>query len=219
MRKYLALLIFSFVSVTIFSQNIDTDIFGDLQYSSIRGDYKATLEKNIFDDLIFSDNKGNKITLENKYIQLKYPELLKNKERRLDFFIDVIYTHKEDRNYKATYSIDVFDKIIFKDNRNRKTEQGKDVFGNPFYEEQTSGKRVSIEKDLWGNWKYKSDNEFATLEKDIFDTWKYEDSKGNELEFKNKTWQNLKQQHRTEMNVFQYLINQFLMNCFDKTMN
>lgn len=212
MRKYLALLIFSFVSVSIFSQNIDTDIFGDLQYSSIRGNYKASLEKNIFNDFIFSDNKGNKITLEYKYIKLQYPELLKNKDRRLDFFIDVIYTHKEDRNYKATYSIDIFDKIIFKDNR--KTEQGKDVFGNPFYEKQTSGKRVSIEKDLWGNWKYKSDNEFATLEKDIFDTWKYKDSKGNELEFNDKSWQNLKQQYRTEMNIFQYLINGFLKGLY-----
>lgn len=212
MKKYWFFLVFSLSPILIFSQKINTDVFGDLQYHSSRGNYKSSLEKNIFNDLIFSDNRGNKITLEYKYIKLKHPELLKNKGRKLNLFIDMIYTHRKDENYRATYSIDVLNEIVFEDNRNIKIEQGEDIFGNQFYKEHTNNVHSSIEKNLTGDWEYNSNTENATLKKDIFNVWKYNDSKGNKIEFNDTAWENLKKRFGKEIAIFQYLINNFLKN-------
>lgn len=140
MRRYLLFLILIVVGNTQgLAQKIKTDIFDNLIYESKNRDYKASFKENIFNDLIFSDNNGNEVTFKNKYIEFEYEKLLQDKKAKLDLFISMIHAHSQDRNYIATYSVDIFDTIIIEDNRNRKVEIGKDIFGNIIYNEESSG--------------------------------------------------------------------------------
>ena len=211
MKKHLIFLVLIFVNIQSFAQKIDTDIFGNLVYKSREGNYEAYFKKNVFDDLVFSDSNGNETTLKKKYILFEYRDLLENEEARLDVFRALIYENKHESNHKLSYSVNIFDKIEIEDNKGRKVEIGKDIFGNDSYEEKNKKERSSIKKDILGVWEYKANNVNATLEKDIFNIWIYKDSRGNEFKFSNETWSRLKKRFRTEVNILNYLVQEFII--------
>ncbi|REG98146.1 hypothetical protein [Flavobacterium aquicola] len=210
MKRHLLILVLITVSIQSFSQNIDTDIFNNLTYESQDRLYKSYFKRNIFGDLIFSDNRSNEVTLKKEYIELKYGHLSDNSQEKNDVFINMIYQYRKDKNYKVTYSIDIFNKIVIEDNRNGKIEIGKDFFGNETYNENVDGESKSIERNFNGALEYKANNENAILEKDSFNKWTYKDSFGNELKFSSKTWNRFINNFGTEENIFHYLINEFL---------
>ena len=195
-----------------FGQKIETDIFNDLKYESREGNYQASLKKNIFDDLIFSDNKNNTITLQKKYIELKYGKTLLDFTAKSDLFISFIHEFRHERDYQATYSVDILGKIIFEDNRHKKIEIGKDIFGHETYNEENNGRSSSITRNLSGTLEYRSGFEKATLQKDILDKWNYSDSCGNEFKISSVTWNKLKDKFGSEENIFSFLIEEFLVN-------
>jgi hypothetical protein len=198
MRQYLMFLLFTIISIQGFTQEIVTDIFGDLKYEPQNGLYKAYLKENIFDDFVFSDNKGNEAILLNAYIKLEYGELLKNSEKKLDIFNHLIQELCQEENYKATYSVDIFNKVVVKENHNR-TVGAVEV-----------GSYGIIERDILGVLEYNTNNETATLRMDIFNNWEYKDSNGNNLTISKVTWNKLKNKFGTEENVFHHLIREFL---------
>jgi len=136
MKRLLIILFLAATSLQIFAQHLEVDIFGNLQYEPREGSYKAYLKKDIFNNLIFSDNNDNELTYEKKYLDLKYKDVLRNKEAQADFFRYLIHKYRLESQYKAKFSVDIFDKIIIEDNRNNKVEFGKDIFGHPTYEEK-----------------------------------------------------------------------------------
>lgn len=92
-------------------------------------------------------------------------------------------------------------------------EIGKDIFGNPTYDEmKNNGAKVTIRTDLFGNLEYKTDQIQATLKKDIFDKWIYGDNTGNKLEFSVSTWKILKHRYGNEEEILLYLIHEFVLN-------
>ncbi|MDN4753727.1 hypothetical protein QYZ87_04165 [Porphyromonadaceae bacterium W3.11] len=205
------LLILCSTSVEGLAQSIDVDIFGNLIYESIGREYTAKLEKNIFDDLIFSDNKGNEIILKKKYIKKKYGNIFDNQESKISLFRRMIKFHRGESDYRATYDIDIFDTMIIEDNRGRKVEMGRDIFGNETYDEVFNGKNYSMRRNLNGDLVYIVGDEEATLRKDIFDHWIYEDSLGNEFQFSKRTWARLIDRFGSEENIFDYLVYEFLL--------
>ena len=69
MKKILLAFVCLTFSLTSYAQSnvsIETDIFGDI-IGSTNG-VRSKLEKNIFDDLIFSDNNQNKITYKKDFL-------------------------------------------------------------------------------------------------------------------------------------------------------
>ncbi|QXP52540.1 hypothetical protein H0I25_13920 [Cellulophaga sp. HaHa_2_95] len=210
MTKYIRFLIIMGMSIQGFTQNIERDIFHNLKHESANGSYTSYLEKNIFNDLIFSDNRGNEITLEKKYIAIEYGDVLKNAEAEIAIFKSMIHEHRQDKDYKAKFSVDIFNKIIIEDNRNRKVEIGKDIKGNETYKEENNGVHRSMQTRFNGVIEYKGENKEATLQKDIFNKWIYKDSHGNEFKFSKKTWDKLKNKFGTEENIFNHLIFEFL---------
>lgn len=208
--RCLMLFIFIARSGQAFTQKIETDIFDNLTYESMDGHYESLLQRNIFDALVYSDNMDNEVILTRKYIDLVYGDLLKNKESELDIFRSMILTYRLERKYNATYSVDLFNKIIIEDNRNRKIEIGMDIFGNETYNEEVNNKHSSIKRNFNGALEYKSEDEEATLQKDIFNYWVYKDSNGNEFRFSSNTWRKLKNRLETEENIFHHLIYEFL---------
>lgn len=210
MKKYLFLLFLTIISLSTYAQHIEKDIFGDLKFEPQDESYTASLKKNIFDNLVFSDNRDNEITFEKEYLRKNYPDLAKNEDAKRYFFRQLVDEYKHERNYKASYKIDIFGKEIFEDNRNTKVETGIDFFGNPTYEEKINNQTRSMHRDLSGNLEYNSDHEKAWLKKNIFNRWVYTDSNGNEFEFSEKTWRRLMDKYETEENVLFYLVDEFL---------
>lgn len=192
------------------AQHVEFDIFGNLQYESEDERYKAYLKKDIFDNLIFSDNNNNELRYNKKYLDLYYKDALKNKEDKISFFRSFISEYISEKGYKATFDVDIFDKVIIKDNLNNKVEIGTDIFGNQTYEEIRNGVKTTMKTDLSGNLEYKSAKEQAFLKKDIFNKWTYSDSSGNKFEFSNKTWNRLKYLYVSEEDILFFLINEFL---------
>ena len=198
------------IGLQIRAQHVEFDIFGNLQYESEDERYKAYLKKDIFDNLIFSDSNNNELKYYKKYLDLYYKGALENKEDKIDFFRNFISEYSSERGYKATFEVDIFDKVIIKDNLNNKVEIGTDIFGNQTYEEIKNGEKISMKTDLAGNLEYRSDKERAFLKKNIFNKWTYSDSSGNKFEFSNKTWNRLKYLYVSEEDILFFLINKFL---------
>ena len=212
MKKFTLLLLLCCVSWGLFAQRqvIETDIFGNLKYRSDGGSYSATLKKNIFDDLVFSDNRRNEIKYEKKYLLEQYPGILVNTNKQRTLFMDLIRENRRSEGYQAKYSIDIFDKLIIEDNKGYKLEQGTDIFGSIQRNEQINGVNTKLGKTLNGTLEFTAGKDKASLQKDIFNRRIYSDSFGNKVEFQAETWQRLVQRYATEEDAFLSLVDQFL---------
>lgn len=212
MKKFILLFILAITCSQLFAQRYDTDIFGDPNYQSSDLRYQASLKKDIFDNLTFSDNKSNEVKFEKKYLDEFYPNMSGNQESKFDFFRYQVSKYSNEQGYKATYSVDIFDKVVIKDNRGMALEIGKDIHGNTTYDEKRNNKNISIRKDIFGNWVYKTDQIQATLKKDIFDKWIYSDNTGNKLEFSITTWNLMKHRFGSEEEILFYLVQEFVLD-------
>ncbi len=190
--------------------NIETDIFGDLVYRS--NGYTATLKKNIFDDLTYSDNQNNNIVFEKKYLQQEAPKVLSDNSAKMDIFRYLIRKHRSESGFSEKYSVDIFGTTIIEDNRGNKVEMGTDIFGNPTYDEKSGGVQTSISRSLNGMLEYRSGGESASLGKDVFNKWTYRDSSGNKFEFGDRTWDKLIRRFGNDENVFRFLVDEFMRN-------
>lgn len=208
MKKYSLLLVLLLGTIYIFAQsnNIEKDIFGDLQYSSNDRGYTAKLKKDIFDNLIFSDNLNNEITLEKKYLDTEFPGILQNERIKRRLMSNLIRENRNDRGYRAKYQIDIFGKLIIEDNRGYKLEKDKDIFGNDSFEENINGVKTSMKRNFFGGLDYSFGNEKASLKKDIFSKWVYEDSLGNKIEFGKQWWDTLIRRYRNDEGIFLHFI-------------
>ncbi|QDH77928.1 hypothetical protein FKX85_02290 [Echinicola soli] len=210
MKRYLLFLAALLTQQLAYGQLIERNFFGDLEYSSRNGEYKATLEKDVFDDLIYTDNQRNKVTFEKDYLHWEYGDMLENEREERMFLMDLVRQYRRESNYKATYEIDVFDNLIIEDNRDYKLEIGEDIFGNVTREESINGRKTSFTKEKNGGLVYESNNENASLRKDIFDRWIYEDSRENKLEFGKSTWDRLVNKYGDNEVIFSQLMNELL---------
>ncbi|WP_144062692.1 hypothetical protein [Sphingobacterium paucimobilis] len=211
MKKLIIVLALVLSSSLLFAQRgtVDTDIFGNLQFKSIDGKYKASLEKNIFDDLVFTDSRNNKLHYEKKYLDKMEPGLRGDKEAQAHMLRRLVRENKRSSEYKATFKIDIFDKTIIEDNKGYKLEEGKDIFGNTNIQEQSSGRKSVFKRNLRGGLEYTEGRNTASLEKDIFDRWLYKDSFGNEIQFSKETWKRVLQQYGSDEKFFWDLLDRW----------
>lgn len=209
MRTHILCLFILVTNIQGFSQKIENDVFDDLKFESRDKQYTASLKQNIFNDLIFSDSRDNKITLENKYLHLEHQGVFENSEEKINLFRNLIHDYRHDEKYEQTYAVDILDKVVIQDNRNGKVEYGKDIFGNQTYSEKSNGIEKSMKRNFQGGLDYNENNKTATLQKDLYNRWKYVDSSGNEFVFGDRTWNSLKGKFKTEEDIFFSLIKTF----------
>jgi len=212
MKKQLHLIILTIITLLTYSQRMDVDFFGNPRYESRDMRYSASLKEDIFNNLIFSDNMNNEITYEKKYLDIYFPSVSGNIEKKTDFLSHLIHTYNHTSNYKATFSVDIFNDVIIKDNRGNSVEMGTDIFGNPTYNERTNHGSISVKRDIFGNMEYKSEKIEASLKKDIFNKWTYTDNSGNKFEFGEKTWNKLIRKFGNDENIIVYLVDEFFLN-------
>lgn len=210
MKKYLILLLLIVISQLTHAQRIQFDIFGDLHYDYKEKRYTASLKKDIFNNLIFTDNANNELVFKKKYLDLNYQYLVENEEAKIDFFRYIINRYSLERGYKAKFDVDIFDKVIIEDNKNNRVEVGKNIFGNLTYEERRDDLKISIKRDLSGDLEFKSDKEQAYLKKDILNKWSYSDSSGSRFNFSDETWDKLMHVYGSDEGIFFFLIDSFL---------
>lgn len=211
MKKLLVILALVLSSSLLLAQRgtVDTDIFGNLQFKSIDGDYKASLEKNIFDDLVFTDSRKNKLHYEKKYLDKMEPGLRGDKEAQVRMLKKLVRENNRHSGYTATFKIDIFDKTIIEDNKGYKLEEGKDIFGNTDIKEQVKGAKTTFKRNLRGGLEYTEGKNTASLEKDIFDRWLYKDSFGNEIQLGKETWKRVLEQYGTDEKFFWDLLDRW----------
>lgn len=169
-------------------RNISIDILGDLQYYNSNGS-KASLKKNIFDDVIYNDSRNN----ESKYTKEQWAELLEkfNGDKK-DCFAWLIRLNKGYENQKTEHSKNIFGDEIRKDNRGNSETYKRDILGNLVYENNK--------------------NQKATFTKEISDRWKYEDSKNNRKSYSYSEWEKLIEKYHSEEAIFKLLVNQYLLS-------
>lgn len=209
MKRIYLFVFFVSILTTVSAQRMETDIFGNLKYISQQGDYKAKLEKNIFDDLIFSDSKDNKISYDKKYLNQMFPGIHGSKAQQTQLMWSLLREKGRNSNYVAKHEIDIFDKVIITDNRGYKLEQGKDIFGHVNIKEEFNGVKSTIKRNVHGYLEAKIANDKASLKKSVFDKWIYEDDLGNKLEFAPRTWERLIAFYKTDSGVFKYLLDEY----------
>ena len=189
--------------------SITTDIFGNLDFTSVDGRYTATLEKNILSDLIFSDSKQNEVVFEKKYVEKQYAGIVRNKKKQTALFQNLIRQYAKQSGYRAKYRIDIFDNIRIEDNRGYQWEEGTDIFGNETLEEVNGGIKTSLKRTIQGGLEFSQGTERGTLKKDIFDVWHYEDTYGNHVQFGKPAWKRLLNRFGDDKEVFIHLLNQY----------
>lgn len=149
MNKYTTLLIALFISFQIQAQNISRDFLGNLTYESARDNYKAKLEKNVFNDLIFTDNKNNKITFNNNFLSRTSPTVLSNFRDQETFFEHHLNYLRKLSNRKEEFVIDMFDTWKFETNENNyKAELKKDIFNAWIFSDNKGNQSSYDEKYL-----------------------------------------------------------------------
>jgi len=210
MKKHLLVFLLTIICLHSHAQAIRFDIFDNLEYESRENRYKAYLKKDIFNNLLFSDNQANELTFMKKYLELNYGNTLEDEVNKIDFFSSLIDTYILESGYKATYNVDIFDKVIIEDNRNSRIEIGRDIFGNTTYEDRINNVRTTIKRDLFGNVEFRSGSNQANLKKDIFNRWRYTDNSGNDFRFSAGSWDKLLHQYITEEDILYFLVNEFL---------
>ncbi|HSJ68139.1 MAG TPA: hypothetical protein VK921_10710 [Anditalea sp.] len=210
MKRCFILLLITFISLQTHAQGIRFDIFDNLEYESRNNEYKAYLKKDIFDNLLFSDNQANELTFMKKYLDLNYSNSIHEEENKIDFFRNLVDVYSFESGYKATYNVDIFDKVIIEDNMDSRVEIGRDIFGNTTYDERINNVRTTIRRDLFGNLEFRSGREQANLKKDIFNRWRYTDNSGNDFRFSASSWDKLLHQYISEEDVLYFLVEKFL---------
>lgn len=211
MKRFIVILALVLSFSVLFAQRgaIETDIFGALQYTSADGGYRASLEKNIFDDLLFKDSRNNKLQYEKKYLDKAEPGLRGNKDAQVRLLRRLVRENSRRTDYSATFKVDIFDKTIIEDNKGYKLEKGKDIFGNINVEERVNGSQAQLKRNLRGGLEYTRDKHKASFGKDIFDKWIYKDSFGNEIQFGKATWQRILDQYGTDEEFFWELLDRY----------
>ena len=134
---------------------------GELEYSGNK--FRATLGKDIFENVIYKDNRGNKVTYSKEFLG----KLRKGR-------------HRGDRNIEEFLLLGLAKDVGKK--RNYTEEYTVDIFGNVEYK-NSEGRRVSIKKDMFDSFEYK-DNQGVSLSirKDIFDHVQVNDGRGNKVD-------------------------------------
>lgn len=187
---------------------VKNNFFGHLEFNSADGRYTATLEKNFFNGLEFSDNARNTVTFEKKYLDRHMSGILSDNEMKVDFLKYLVRKYIRESGYRASHEIDILGKEIFEDNRGNSVESGVDIFGHEYYAEEGENGSISIKRNLDKSLTYTRNKFTATLKKDIFGVWVYNDNESGKIEFNQAAWNKMLERHRNERSILLFLVRQ-----------
>lgn len=197
MKKILLLTFTCLISIALFAQHghrhddtyryIRTNIFGDLEYKD--SDREAKLKKDIFDNMIYSDSRGNEV----KYSKEHWSDILKDfRGDKEKCFVWLIHEYRGQENQKKEFSKNIFGDDVYKGNNGYTETFKRDIFDNYIFENNRGQK--------------------AKLESNIFDRWIYSDSEGTKHEFSEREWSRLLKRYASENAIFRVLVADYLFS-------
>jgi len=209
-------LLATFITLILFSHQLfaqagktRTNIFGDLEFTSQDMRYQAKLKKDIFNELTFSDNQGNEIKFEKRYIDLYFKGDPDEKSLKSRLFRRLIRENFGERDYKASFEVDILGNEVVEDNRDSKRRS----INRGYSENVNTGNIKSVNKSILSNdrgFEYKNKGYSASLEKDNSGKRWYYDSKGNEIQFNEESWSKLLEKFSSDTEVLRYLVDLYL---------
>ena len=218
-RLWLSFICFSLIGACYAQNgiNIETDIFGSIT-ATTKG-VKSKLEKNIFDDLVFTDSNNNQITYKEDFIKKVLQVSPSNKNLQRDIFYRLVLYLRDKQNFREVYEVDFFDRVKISNSQGDNITIDLDMvtnqdrsFWRKKYATQTAEAPLhgQIRQDALGNLTYRYHNSWAKLSKDTQDGWEYEDSNKNRVHYNSRARKQLTSVHQGEQNFFTELIVLFL---------
>jgi hypothetical protein len=202
-----------FRKVTNRKEEFQIDMFDNWKFETNENNYKAELKKDIFNAHIFSDNKGNESSYDEKYLAKIPNHPFRTNKEQYTFFVDLIDRFFTEKNYKVDFEVDIFNKVIVSDNRGFKRESNDAYYLMPEFnvaEDTSLNEDIRIRKINNTEYAYRNTNEFARLFENKTGRWTYEDSLGNRFQVSPSTWNKLMNLYKSEDDILRHFINEYL---------
>ncbi len=117
---------------------------GDLEYER-NNDFKATFSKDIFDNRIYKDSRGNEVSYSKEVWFKLYPDLENDQVRALFLLSDIYYGKN---NYKEKYKYNIHGDLEYENNSGVRASLSKDIFDNKVYKDNKHNE-IKYSKEFW----------------------------------------------------------------------
>lgn len=109
--------------------------------------YKAVLKQDIFNALIISDNKGNKVSFNEEYLKLMAASnfsIEREKPVILDYYIHIF---RNRQNFTESYEVNIMEELKYSNNQGQKASLKIDIFDNLIYKD-SKGNEFKLPEDM-----------------------------------------------------------------------
>jgi hypothetical protein len=170
-----------------YEEKYGKDVMGNYQYENNRRE-KASLEKDVFGGMTYSDSNGNEI----KHGKKQWEELMRKYNNDVEgFFMTLVGKYSSEHNKHVTVD--------------------EDILGHEVH--TGNGIREEYWQDIIGEWQYKNnEGESASLHIDVMGDLNYSDSDGNKAVIsKESIHSHRKYRHRNSEEIFRHLVKSILL--------
>lgn len=123
-RRMFSDLLYYFSDKKSLQEEFEVDIFDKLNYRNNKN-FRASLSKNIFDDVEYEDSNRNKIVYKQKFLDLFRLTEMRNLDAYL--FLDMVYTLLNEKNFKEEYEVDIFNNVVYTSSDGEKMKMDKEM--------------------------------------------------------------------------------------------
>lgn len=109
--------------------------------------YKATIKNDIFESLIFSDNKGNKVTYNKEYLRYIAENDLDIDQQKPFLLEFLIHKFQNTKNFTEKYEVTIMDELKYSNNKSQYASLKTDIFDNLIYKD-SQGNQLKISEDI-----------------------------------------------------------------------
>lgn len=196
----------------------------DTKKEQIPGDNsptKSKLERNFFDDIIYSDNKGNIITYKSNFLERVLKIQKRDKAFQKGLYQPLRIFLEDKKHYVETFDLNFFDKVVITSNQGDNIEMDLDMVSDDdrFYwankyrlanEDVLNPNRINIVKDAFGNLSFRNGTCWARLYISEYGEAEYLDSHKNRIRYNKKAWSTNLDAYEGDTRFFEYLINLYI---------
>ncbi|WP_243346062.1 hypothetical protein [Parabacteroides sp. FAFU027] len=173
-----------------YEEKFGKDIMGNYEYENNRRE-KASLEKDVFGGMTYSDSNGNEI----KYGKIQWAELI-----------------RKWNNDEEGFFMNMVDKYMKSRKKQFREEEEEELPGHDIHMGNID--REEFRQDITGDWQYRnSEGQTASLHIDVMGDINYSDSDGNKAVISKKTMHSQRKfRHRNPEEIFRHLVKSILLD-------
>ncbi len=203
------------------SQNLNNQQELYNKQNSTQSGVKRKLEKNIFNDLIFSDSNNNKITYKSDFIKKVLKISANDTEFKQSLFSSLTYFLNDKKNYQETFDVNIFDQVIISSNTGDKIQIDLDMVSDEdrflwtnkykiINNQSVDTPKFNIKRDAFGNLSFKDYNTWARIVINNYGEAEYQDSYKNTVRFNSRAWKKAVRNAGGDDVFFEYLLELYI---------